>query len=165
LLINGDLNDLLDRELYKDQGFEGLHEITPKVGSAHVSALKRESPLEAYADRQSDDRHAFTCKQSTSQRSSFDDSFNETYFNPFLSLAGTPLNPLSISFVGDGLLKPEEIVEEQEATDIEANLIQQSMSHIQAIFVQRKTNDVSSVSNSTSDEKQRSNQTRRLRVF
>lgn len=64
------------------------------------------------------------------------------------------------------MLKAEDITTEQEASDIEANLIEQSMHHIQSILVQHKTpNDASSVSNSTSDEKQRSNPTRRLRVF
>lgn len=134
--------------------------IQQKGGSTHVSSLHK-SPLDAYTDHQSG--HAFTCQPS--QRSSFDDSFSET-FNPFLSLNGTCINPISVSFVGEGLFKPEQDEEVEEATDIETTLIQQSMHHIQSIFVQRQLKlEVQSLSNhSTSDEKQRS-PPRRLRVF
>jgi hypothetical protein len=121
-LINGDLNDLLDRELKPmndDIDPWGKREkIQQKGGSTHVSSLHK-SPLDAYTDHQSG--HAFTCQPS--QRSSFDDSFSET-FNPFLSLNGTCINPISVSFVGEGLFKPEQDEEVEEATDIETTLIQ-----------------------------------------
>ena len=126
LLINGDLNDLLDRELKPmneaDDPWCRREKHPTKGGSTHASLHK--SPLDT--DHQSDGKHAFTCNPS--QRSSFDDSFTET-LNPFLSLNGCA-NPMSVSFVGEGLFKgaPEDEVEE--ATDIETSLIQQSMHHI-----------------------------------
>lgn len=92
LLINGDLNDLLDQEI--NPAISSRRD-KPMGGSTHVSSLAK-SPFE-----QSDTRQAFTSIQSTSQRSSFDDSFNDQ-LHPFLSLNST-LNPRS--FVGEGLFK------------------------------------------------------------
>lgn len=118
LLINGDLNDMLDQEIPQPKNVKREKQMG---GSTHVSSLTK-SPLEAYTDKR-DTRHAFTSKQSVSQRSSFDDSFNET-FNPFLSLNGT-INPRSISFMGEGLFRTAENAhEEQDATDIETILIE-----------------------------------------
>lgn len=111
------------------------------------------TPLDAYKPGF---RHAFTCQ--VSQRSSFDDSFTET-FNPFM-LSSNPAAP-RISFIGEGLFKPEDIDCEQEATDVETNLIEQSMHHIQSLLC--KKSQASSVSHSTCDEKR--SPPRRLRVF
>lgn len=50
LLINGDLNDLLDREISKVAPLSMIKEKAPvKGGSTHVSSLTK-SPLEAYTD-------------------------------------------------------------------------------------------------------------------
>ena len=105
LLINGELNDILDEDIrpINDEGDWGRRDKNQlKGGSTHVSVMHK-SPLDAYTD-QSDCRHAFTCQPS--QRSSFDDSFSET-LNPFLSFNGTAFNPTSVSFVGEGLCKPD----------------------------------------------------------
>lgn len=118
LLINGDLNEMLDQEIPQPKNGKRDKQIG---GSTHVSSLTK-SPLEVYNDK-SETRHAFTSKQSVSQRSSFDDSFNES-FNPFLSLNGT-FNPRSISYMGEGLIRTAENAhEEQDATDIETILIE-----------------------------------------
>ena len=77
-MINGDLNDLLDREIQK----VALPSKKIAMGaSTHPSSMSK-SPLEAYTDP-IDMRGAMPSVQdsSVSQRSSFDDTFNTVTFN------------------------------------------------------------------------------------
>lgn len=114
--------------------------LAQKPCSSHVVSVNK-SPLGTYPD--------YAATSHVSQRSSFDDSFTDPVFNPFLSL-NPPQEPRESSFIGDGLFSTEE------ATDLETNLIEISMHHIQSIL--------SHSSQSTCDDKQRS-PPRRLKVF
>ena len=119
MMINGDLNDLLDREIQK----VALPSKKIVMGGGSTQPSSSKSPLEAYTD-QIEMRGAMPSNQNSShsQRSSFDDTFNTFTFNEIKCRReeSSSCAEEEANLIGEGLFnqidKPEEHLSSEEET-------------------------------------------------
>ena len=130
-MINGDLNDLLDREIQK---VSLPSKKLAMADSTHPSS-KSKSPLEAYADP-IDMRGAMP---SVSQRSSFDDTFNTVTFNE-ISMKGrqnsSSCGEEEAKMIGSGLINDinKSKSSEEHLSSEEETLAHEAASEIKNLF-------------------------------
>ena len=156
MLINGEYNDLLDREIPKASSYdrEEMKKTTSpysgKGNSTHPSSTNK-SPLEAYTDSADYRMGGATPSKVTSnssQRSSFDDSINQSdhycaknRLSVMDTLVGSEASPSKI-VVDTGLLKVYRNDSEDQLSSEEENLIAESTSAIESLFGGRKSTGI-----------------------
>lgn len=136
-ILNGDLNDLLDREIVAQGTFIPKSVLVQKGCNSTNHSSTNKSPLAAYNDsvdfcqRMTPSKHGSTI----SQRSSFDDSLNIPAFTNVVSSDGRKMQvEVSPGKIGEGLFAPlmrdEENGSEGGLSSEEENLIAQSTMEI-----------------------------------